>query len=440
MAMVWGLAACGGSSTTGGIDAAVDAAAGGLGVGDAHLDAHPLDARSDGPTSDARAADGPGAGGSVDAPMVAEVDAPPDLPPTPDSSPAPTPDSPPAPTPDSPVVETPDSPVVETPDSPVVATPDSPPVTPDSPPPPPCGNGVLDPGESCDTAIVAGPGSCPKSCDDGMACTADMLVGTLCQAHCTHTDITAPANGDGCCPAGATSANDDDCPVPTAYRITSMDLADPHLIGKNLFNQMCTYDISALLGVYVDNQITNLIFNPVIVFKPLTQAGGATTPMELNLADCATSVSCSAGATGFPATATNGSGGECLGVLAGTESTPPYNNPTINKPSGACFSSDAQTIMLTIGGLDLTFYDARIAGVYTGTPATGITTGLLRGFLTEADADLITVPLFGGMLSSWLPGGSGNCSTKDDRDTGPGGQSGWYFYINFVATKVPYTE
>ena len=52
---------------------------------------------------------------------------------------------------------------------------------------PDCGNGVLDPGEQCDTAIAAGePGACPTTCDDGLSCTADTLeqAGT-CQARCS---------------------------------------------------------------------------------------------------------------------------------------------------------------------------------------------------------------------------------------------------------------
>ena len=40
---------------------------------------------------------------------------------------------------------------------------------------PNCGNGVIDPGETCDTAIPAGQmGACPPAdCDDGVACTKD---------------------------------------------------------------------------------------------------------------------------------------------------------------------------------------------------------------------------------------------------------------------------
>lgn len=74
-----------------------------------------------------------------------------------------------------------------------------------------CGNGKVDPGEWCDTAIASGPGACPKSCDDGIACTADVMMGSGCIAKCTNLPITSPKNGDGCCPPGATSATDSDC-------------------------------------------------------------------------------------------------------------------------------------------------------------------------------------------------------------------------------------
>lgn len=74
---------------------------------------------------------------------------------------------------------------------------------------PECGNGAREGSEVCD-------GNCPASCSDGVACTADTLTGSAatCNARCTYPTITAPANGDGCCPAGgnANGANDDDCP------------------------------------------------------------------------------------------------------------------------------------------------------------------------------------------------------------------------------------
>ena len=78
---------------------------------------------------------------------------------------------------------------------------------------PSCGDGVLDPGESCDTQIPAGqPGACPSSCDDGSACTVDALQGAgTCSASCSAQAITQCAGGDGCCPAGCTANSDGDC-------------------------------------------------------------------------------------------------------------------------------------------------------------------------------------------------------------------------------------
>lgn len=77
----------------------------------------------------------------------------------------------------------------------------------------PCGNGVVDEGETCDIAILAGnPGACPTNCDTQDPC----VIGTpfnmgTCTAACSHDDITAPTDGDGCCPQGANANNDNDC-------------------------------------------------------------------------------------------------------------------------------------------------------------------------------------------------------------------------------------
>ncbi len=69
-----------------------------------------------------------------------------------------------------------------------------------------CGNGVRDPGETCD-------GDCPTACDDGDVCTADLLTGSAetCDAACRFTPIPICTGGDGCCPVGCTTATDPDC-------------------------------------------------------------------------------------------------------------------------------------------------------------------------------------------------------------------------------------
>ncbi len=76
-----------------------------------------------------------------------------------------------------------------------------------------CGNGLINSGEACDTAIPAGkPGACPKSCADSDPCTTDSLNGALCKKTCSHAKILSAVSGDGCCPPGATASTDSDCP------------------------------------------------------------------------------------------------------------------------------------------------------------------------------------------------------------------------------------
>jgi hypothetical protein len=74
-----------------------------------------------------------------------------------------------------------------------------------------CGNGVIDPGETCDTAIASGASGCPSGCDDGNACTTDVLSGSACTAACAHEPIAKCTSGDGCCPKGCTADQDSDC-------------------------------------------------------------------------------------------------------------------------------------------------------------------------------------------------------------------------------------
>ena len=79
-----------------------------------------------------------------------------------------------------------------------------------------CGNGVLEAGELCDIKIASGSGKCPTltDCDDKNTCTKDKLTGSLCTVKCVNTTLTAnPTAKDGCCPSGANSLTDKDCPV-----------------------------------------------------------------------------------------------------------------------------------------------------------------------------------------------------------------------------------
>jgi cysteine-rich repeat protein len=350
-----------------------------------------------------------------------------------------------------------------------------------------CGDGVVEQGETCDTAIKSGAGVCPTSCNDGMACTKDVLssAGT-CQAACSFPAITMPANGDGCCPPGANANNDNDCKpvcgngvvesgeqcddgntnpndgcdmckivvVPTAYRMSDLDLRDPHVFVDFIGCRDVTD--TQLAGFSVNNSLqtsittdgndadTLLDLSVVMVFRPLAQ-GGTSTPMEVHLADCTSpmaSTSCKPGmgATAMT-TATNMTGAQCLAALPGT--THGYT-PAITDPSAPCFVSSPFTVTINLGGIPITLHDARVAATYVGSPATSLANGLLMGFISETDANNTiipnTFPLVGGKpLSSLLAGGTNACPMYSDKDT-DNGVVGWWFYLNFPADKVPWSD
>jgi len=99
---------------------------------------------------------------------------------------------------------------------------------------PECPNGAVEGTELCD-------GNCPTTCNDNVACTANVLTGSAgsCNARCTYPAITAPANNDGCCPnVPAANANNDNNCAPRCGNsvIESGELCDD---GARLANDGC---------------------------------------------------------------------------------------------------------------------------------------------------------------------------------------------------------
>jgi cysteine-rich repeat protein len=351
-----------------------------------------------------------------------------------------------------------------------------------------CGNGVVDPGETCDTAITTGAGKCPTTCSDGMVCTTDVLSNpATCTAKCVFTPITTPANNDGCCPTGANANNDNDCvprcgngvmeageacddgntnnndacsntctvnTIATAFRFSDLDLRDPHVFVSFLGCRDVTD--TQLVGFSVNNEIQKNIqtdgntdgfldLSPTLVFRPLSQGNTTTSPVDVYFASCTApiaSTSCKPGTQApLAVTATAQTSGTCLAPIAGT--THGYT-PAITSASAPCFATSATTLTISIGGIPITLHDARVGATFVGNPATSLTNGLLIGFISETDANATIIPmsfpLVGGQpLSSLLPGGSGNCASFSDKDT-DAGVVGWYFYLNFPATRVPWSD
>lgn len=76
---------------------------------------------------------------------------------------------------------------------------------------PTCGNGVVDPDESCDVAITSGLGMCPNTCPAADPCTKATRVGSGCHVECVVDTIVDRIGFDGCCPPGANANEDTDC-------------------------------------------------------------------------------------------------------------------------------------------------------------------------------------------------------------------------------------
>lgn len=162
--------------------------------------------------------------------------------------------------------------------------------------------------------------------------------------------------------------------------------------------------------------------------------------MTISFAECSAplaSTSCTEDAMTnlVPATATNSSTGTCLDAMAGTTTIYDPPTPIVAVPS-PCFTSSTVDVTVNLGTVTLPLKSATISATYSGSPATGLVTGLLSGYVTKADADLILIPedvtLVGGdPLSSLLK--------TEDMDSGPGGETmGWWFYISVEGGEVTY--
>lgn len=264
------------------------------------------------------------------------------------------------------------------------------------------------------------------------------------------------------CGGGGGPADDQpqfDAPIgtgtPMAFRFTDLDVREPHIhvdIGgcQDVTDSNPFFTVNGALAesmtMDTDDPPDGLLdLSPLLVFRPLDQAA-ATQGVQIYFADCtapASGTSCVPGsAAPIAATATNMTSGSCLGLVA--DSTTDMYTPEVTTPSGPCFVSDGQTITVNLGDIPITLTDAKVAATYMGSPATGMTSGLMAGFIPETVADTtilpMDLPLIGNQpLSTVLPGGTNNCAAHDDKDT-YNGTVGWWFYLNFTAEMVTWSD
>ncbi|HKU40464.1 MAG TPA: hypothetical protein VJR89_20020, partial [Polyangiales bacterium] len=120
--------------------------------------------------------------------------------------------------------------------------------SPSKPPAPTCGNGSIDPGETCDPIAM-----CPtlESCRTSDPCLSPKLMGSAssCDARCETEEITACTAGDRCCPKDCNNANDSDCSVSCGDGVVTgnetCEAADPQHACPESCDDMdpCTMDI-----------------------------------------------------------------------------------------------------------------------------------------------------------------------------------------------------
>lgn len=325
-----------------------------------------------------------------------------------------------------------------------------------------CGNRVIEADhETCDDGNRADGDGCNRAChvEAPAGPTATRTVTATVTPTPTITPTPQPT-------ATATNTPTPGGEPPTAFRASTLALADPHAWADPFGTGLCldlTSTVNSLLNTPIQSDGDDppdgyLDLSILIVFRPLDQTGPGGTADAVIGADCtapASSTTCSVGgATVQPVAYTNQAAGTCLAAIPGT--TGGYS-PAINTTTAPCFVTGQLDVSFEFSGITIPLQGGRVAGGYVGTPATSLSQGLLYGFLDEATADLVVLPAdlpapFGGAtLSSLLAGGTGNCKTaqprgpctvgcRDDRDIGPGGMLGWYFYLNYSATQVPFVE
>ena len=274
---------------------------------------------------------------------------------------------------------------------------------------------------ACGGSSAGDDGVGPGECGDGTVNTGE------------ECDDGNTAAGDGC---------DGACMFepPTATRLDTLEVRDPHMFAFD-----GAIDITDQVNDAIRDGVTTDMTDPpdgvldlsfVLLFRPWDPA------RESGRVDAVAGAACTAplastmcmfdpAAVVVESNATNGDS-TCLSPGGGT--TGGYD-PPVGTPSGRCFATDKHVVNLALGSVQLMLQDTQIAATYSASGHT-LSNGLMIGFITEATADATILPadlpVVGGMpLSSIL---------KDsDKDDGPGGR-GWWFYMNFTASEVPYTE
>ncbi len=300
-------------------------------------------------------------------------------------------------------------------------------------------------------------------CDRGMMTRDICLMGSCAESQCGDGYVDMGASPAEACDDGNLTAGDGcepDCTVtgstaPTAFRVQTLDLIHPHIYA-DLFIVGCTdvtdsVPIGEPVNTTLQNSVDDYSLNYITVHRPL-DLSMTTNPIDLVDGECMAGATasdpdvCQVGTSGtvFPYVGTNmGAGMTCF-----TPDSSRYNYSDPNTVSGPCFVTDVRDLSVTVSGIDIPLLDAQVAATYTnGLPPTELTSGVITGFLTVADAMAAIIPdgdfagdtLYEHLAHGGAPGSS--CSTNDDSSTHTPTSTGtstegFWFFLNFTSTEA----
>lgn len=240
---------------------------------------------------------------------------------------------------------------------------------------------------------------------------------------------------------------------PAGFRISDLDLRDPHIFVTTFTCSDLTdtpflgFSVNGILQqrIQLDGDDDGLLdLSYLIEFLPLDRSQ-STNLIDFGSAQCSAPLATSVCSAVLTSAIAGDAALQDPGICAAPDplTLRPYSPPVGSSP-GPCFVSPAGSVTLDLAGIPVTLQQATIAATFVGVPGDGLVNGLLRGFISEADADTIVlppgIPVVGGQpLSSLLPGGNGNCAAFSDQDT-LDGVAGWWFHLNFAAERVEVIE
>ncbi|MCA9717944.1 MAG: hypothetical protein H6713_17725 [Myxococcales bacterium] len=267
--------------------------------------------------------------------------------------------------------------------------------------------------------------------DDGTTTTGDTTAGP---DPSTTTEDPSTTTGD---PTTDPSTTGEPLMI-TALRWNSMKIEDPHFFALG-----CNLDITDMVNTMLMDAVTmdgddppdgSLDLNFVMLFPDPLDVGDAGGDMDLAVADtCLVPLAapiCSLGAGQTNPSAYTNDGSGCLAPDGNHLS---YGLSTDPVP-GPCFTSDTiASLDISLGDFVLPLRDVEISATYDGDPVAGAVNGIMRGFLTETDAENTTLPddlpvVGGNSIASLV------CKPNDKDDNN--GEPGWWFYVTFTANKA----